>query len=254
MFLHGVEDSEIVRGDTLRNPAFLEGNGLRKFDMVLANPPFSLDNWGEEHFAHDPYGRNIAGTPPASNGDFAWVQHMIASIKDRTGRMAIVLPHGTLFRSGKEAKIRQKLLELDYIDTIIGLAPNLFYGASISAAVLIFNIQKPAHKQNKVHFIDASELFQKGRNQNFFLEEHASQVVSWYEDYVKQENISAIVDIDRIAKNDYNLNISRYITKASNEEVLELSEAISEFKIAQEAYFDTEGLMKEQLQKIGIAL
>lgn len=253
-FLHGVEDSNIVRGDTLRNPAFLEGNGIQKFDMVLANPPFSLDNWGEEYFAQDPYGRNIGGTPPKSNADFAWVQHMISSMKEGTGRMAIVLPHGALFRSGKEAKVRQKLIELDLLDTVIGLGDNLFYGTNISTAVLIFNKNKTSVKSNHVHFIDASDQLKKGRAQNFFLEEHANQIVEWFDHYEEIDNISAIVSTEEISKNGYNLNISRYVKKASMEEIIDLNGAIEELKMAKNDYCVTQKLMQDQLFKIGIEL
>jgi type I restriction enzyme M protein len=128
LFLHGAADFQIVRGDTLRNPAFFLGDNLATFDCVIANPPFSLEKWGEEVWASDPYGRNFAGMPPAKSGDYAWVQHMIKSMAPKTGRMAVVLPHGALFRMGAEGKIRTKLLGMDALEAVIGLGPNLFYG------------------------------------------------------------------------------------------------------------------------------
>ena len=148
LFLHGVEDFYIERGDTLRDPAFYSGDGLATFDCVIANPPFSLEKWGEEIWESDPYGRNFAGLPPAKSGDFAWVQHMIRSMADRTGRMAVVLPHGVLFRMAKEGKIRQKLLEMDLLEAVIGLGPNLFYGTGLAACILVFRETKPEdHRQ-----------------------------------------------------------------------------------------------------------
>ena len=125
MFLHGIEDFQILRGDTLRNPAFFQADGLQTFDCVIANPPFSLKAWGAENWANDPYGRNIAGVPPNGNGDMAWVQHMAASM-NANGRMAVVLPHGALFRKGAEGNIRKALLEQDLLEAVIGLGPNIF--------------------------------------------------------------------------------------------------------------------------------
>ena len=138
MFLHGIEDFEIIRGDTLRNPAFFEGDNLKTFDCVIANPPFSLKSWGAVQWVNDPYGRNIAGVPPKGNGDLAWVQHMIKSMKSSTGRMAIVLPHGALFRKGTEGRIRKALIEMDLLEAVIGLGPNIFYGTPLAAVHINF--------------------------------------------------------------------------------------------------------------------
>ena len=136
--LHGREDFEIVRGDTLRNPAFVENDRLKTFDCVVANPPFSLKKWGEEIWEHDPYGRNFAGMPPSGYGDYAWVQHMISSMAKPGGRMAIVLPQGALFRKGAEGKIRKTLIEMDLIEAVISLGPNLFYRTTLAACIVIF--------------------------------------------------------------------------------------------------------------------
>jgi type I restriction enzyme M protein len=137
LFLHGIEDFQVVRGDTLRNPAFFEVDRLATFDCVIANPPFSLKKWGEDLWLNDPFGRNFAGLPPSSSGDFAWVQHMVKSMADVTGRMAVVLPQGALFRKSVEGSIRQKLLEMDLVEAVIGLAPNLFYGTGLAACILV---------------------------------------------------------------------------------------------------------------------
>ena len=142
LFLHGASDFQIVRGDTLRNPAFFAGDNLATFDCVIANPPFSLEKWGEEVWTSDPFGRNFAGMPPGKSGDYAWVQHMIKSMAPKTGRMAVVLPHGALFRMGKEGEIREKILGMDLLEAVIGLGPNLFYGTGLAACILIFRQRK----------------------------------------------------------------------------------------------------------------
>lgn len=159
LFLHGAEDFHIERGDTLRLPAFYSGDSLATFDCVIANPPFSLEKWGDDVWINDPYGRNFAGLPPAKSGDFAWVQHMIKSMARKTGRMAVVLPHGVLFRMSKEGEIRRKLLEMDILEAVIGLGQNIFYGTGLAPCVLVFRDSKPKAHRQKVLFIDASKEF-----------------------------------------------------------------------------------------------
>ena len=154
LFLHGVEDFDVVRGDTLRQPAFHTGDSLATFDCVIANPPFSLEKWGDDVWASDPYGRNFAGMPPAKSGDFAWVQHMVLSMVPKAGRMAVVLPHGALFRMGAEGKIREKLLGMDILDAVIGLGPNLFYGTGLAACILVFRQKKPKDQRKKVLIVE----------------------------------------------------------------------------------------------------
>src|ERR1035438_2315982 len=155
LFLHGAADFQIIRGDTLRLPAFFSGDNLATFDCVIANPPFSLEKWGDEVWASDPYGRNFAGLPPGKSGDYAWVQHMIKSMAPGTGRMAVVLPHGALFRMGKEGAIRQKILQMDLLEAVIGLGPNLFYGTGLAACILVFRQRKKRDRKNKVLILDA---------------------------------------------------------------------------------------------------
>ena len=252
LFLHGVGDFSIVKGDTLRNPAFHEGDALSKFDVVIANPPFSLKNWGANEWSHDPFGRNIAGTPTDNNADFAWVQHMISSMALPNGRMGIVLPHGALFRGGVEGKIRKELLQRDLLETVIGLGPNLFYGTGISACILIFRLNKVSKKKDKVHFIDGSELFTKGRNQNFFREEHAKQILEWYNQYEDIENVSKVVDISEIKENEFNLNISRYVKKKQNIEEINLKQTFQELKSAYEEFVLSENNVKKFLKGVKI--
>ena len=232
LFLHGMEDFQIVRGDTLRNPAFFEGDGLAQFDCVLANPPFSLEKWGEEGWIKDPFGRNFAGVPPASSGDFAWVQHMVKSMAHGTGRMAVVLPQGALFRNGVEGSIRQKLLALDLVEAVIGLAPNLFYGTGLAACILLLRQTKPADRKEQVLIADASRLFRRGRAQNYLEAEHAAQIHAWYENYRDVPDCAKVVSLTEIANEEWTLNISRYVLPPLQDDIPPLPEAIAAFKDA----------------------
>ncbi|HII00104.1 TPA: type I restriction-modification system subunit M [Methanosarcinaceae archaeon] len=252
LFLHDIKEFQIHRGDTLREPSFSKGDRLDQFDIVIANPPFSLDKWGHESWLQDPYSRNIAGTPPKSNGDYAWVQHMITSMKPETGRMAIVLPHGALFRQGAEGRIRKELIEKDLLEAVIGLGPNLFYGTGISACILVFRSKKTEEKKNKVLFIDASEQYQKGRNQNFFLLEHAETVLQWYENFGDMENISQVVELSEIRKNEYNLNIPLYVKKVHEVEEIDLKATLEQLKADYEAFLESEEKMKQLLKEVNV--
>jgi type I restriction enzyme M protein len=252
LFLHGMKDFQIIRGDTLRNPAFREGDRLAQFDVVIANPPFSLKNWGYENWAQDPFGRNFAGVPPESYGDFAWVQHMVKSMAHPNGRMAVILPHGALFRSGAEARIRKELIDNDLVETIIGLGPNLFYGTGISACILVLKLNKEKNKRNKVYFIDASNQYQKGRNQNYFLDEHTNNVLSWYESYKDIENISRVVEASEIAENDYNLNLLRYIKKIDEEDKISLKEVYKSLLDEEDKFNKSQKEMTKTLEKYNL--
>jgi type I restriction enzyme M protein len=245
LLLHGVEDFRIEKEDTLRHPVFRENDQLSMFDVVIANPPFSFMNW-----ANNPFGRNFAGVPPKSYGDFAWVQHMIASMAPITGRMGIVLPHGALFRSGAESRIRKHLIDVDLLDCIIGLGPNLFYGTGISACIMVFRARKDLSKKNKVLFIDASELYQKGRAQNFFLNEHAKAVIDLYEKYFDVEGQSKIVNTDEIKENEYNLNISRYVKKIRTDEKIDLKATMKELEKAYSEFLQSEDQMRSMLKEV----
>jgi len=225
LFLHAASDFQIVRGDTLRQPAFFSGDNLATFDCVIANPPFSLEKWGDEVWATDPYGRNFAGIPPASNGDYAWVQHMVKSMAPATGRMAVVLPHGALIRMSKESAIRKKLLQMDILESVIGLGPNLFYGAGLAACILIFRQRKSKDRKKKLLILDASREFKAGRAQNELLLEHVEHIHGWYRDFKDVAGISRVVTLDDLSANDFNLNISRYVEPQSEHQAPTVEEA-----------------------------
>jgi type I restriction enzyme M protein len=247
MFLHGIEDFSIMRGDTLRNPAFFEADGLKTFDCVIANPPFSLQDWGEENWVNDSYGRNIAGVPPKGNGDMAWVQHMIKSMNS-TGRMTVVLPHGALFRKNAEGKIRKALIEQDLLEAVIGLGANIFYGTQLAACVLIFRQNKEASKKKKVLFIDGSDQVRVGRAQNYLEESHVQQLFDWYSVFENVENYVKVVSFDEIAENDYNLNIPLYVEKIIEDNLPSVEVALSELKSAWEDSLKAEEKFKTILK------
>jgi type I restriction enzyme M protein len=251
LFLHGIEDFQVVRGDTLRNPAFFEGDRLATFDCVIANPPFSLEKWGEELWLNDPFGRNFAGLPPSSSGDFAWVQHMVKSMSDVTGRMAVVLPQGALFRKGTEGSIRQKLLEMDLIEAVIGLAPNLFYGTGLSACILVLRKRKPAQHKKKVLIADASRLFRRGRAQNYLEPEHAASILGWYRGFANVHDAARVVTVDEIKAEDWTLNISRYVLPPLQDDIPPLPDAIVAFKDALTRCRDAEARLAEVMTEGG---
>lgn len=234
LFLHGIEDFIVERGDTLRAPVFTDPvtGGLATFDVVVANPPFSLEQWGREIWENDPWGRPFAGLPTESNGDFAWVQHMVRCMADRTGRMAVVLPQGALFRSGVEGEIRRYLLEKDFVEAVIGLAPNLFYGTGLAACVLVMRRRKAGKRAKKVLVIDASSLFRKGRAQNFLEPEHAAEVLKWVEGFKDVPDRARVVSLPEIEKKGWTLNISRYVVPPVGEDIPPLPQAIADFKQA----------------------
>ncbi len=234
LVLHGIEDFRIAREDTLRDPAFTDGGGgLATFDCVIANPPFSLKEWGREIWENDPWGRARYGLPPDRYGDYAFVQHMIASMTQvGNSRMAVVLPQGALFRKSAEGKIREALLKEDLIEAVIGLAPNLFYGTGLAGCVVILRRKKPAERKNKVLIIDASSLFRKGRAQNFLDPEHGERIVEWFRTFEDVEDRARIVTLEEIEEEDWTLNISRYVLPPIGEDIPPLPVAVASFKEA----------------------
>lgn len=254
LFLHEIEDFDIKRGDTLRAPAFKDTSGaVRRFDAVIANPPFSLANWGADRWATDP--RAKFGVPPAKNGDFAFVQHMVSSMKPGAGRVGVVMPHGVLFRSGAEAKIRQRLIEKDLLEAVVGLPPNLFYSTSIPACLLIFRDQKLAERKDHVLFIDGSARFSRGKNQNVMSEGDVKVLVDAYRTGGDAGDAGCaeirLVPFEEIEGNGFDLNIGRYI-KVAAAETADLGTALVAYADARQHRIDTEILMFEQLAAAGI--
>jgi type I restriction enzyme M protein len=256
LFIHEVEDAEIRREDTLNTPKFLDGKGkLDQFDFVVANPAFSMKDWGADKWANDPHKRAIGGVPPIGNGDYAWVQHMIASMKPEIGRVGVVMPHGVLFRGGAEGVIRKHLIESDLLETVIGLAPNLFYGTTIPACLLFFRATKENKRKKHILFIDASKRFGKGKAQNLLNEKDVADIYAVYKSIGEAEktNISArLVAHDEIALNNWDLNIGRYL-KVDAVEGADVQGALISFDRARADLAAAEESLLEKLKAAGYA-
>lgn len=248
MFLHDINDANIQLGDTIRNPRILENDKLKKFDVVVANPPFSLDKWGADDVTSDIYSRFEFGIPPKSKGDYAFIQHMLASLNE-SGRMAVVVPHGVLFRGAAEGKIRQQIIDNNLLDAVIGLPSNLFFGTSIPACILVFKKQKDS---NDVLFIDASNEFEKGKNQNKLTDDNIKKIFDTYKSRESLEKYSHIASLEEIKENDYNLNIPRYVDTFEEEEPVDI-EATKQVIAELEAKRETlKTKMAEYLKELGV--
>ena len=257
LFVHDIEDVVIRRGDTLRDPKFLDERGrLQRFNVVITNPPFSLKNWGHETWVRDPWSRATCGLPPAANADFAWVQHMLASMDPVSGRVGVVMPHGVLFRGGQERVIRECLLRSNRLDGVVGLAPNLFYSTTIQASLLIFRARQPEERRGHVLFVDGSRRFSKGRNQNRMQPDDVRAIVEAYRTGADQEGKGGVrtrsVSLTEIEANGWDLNISRYLRGAS-EEVTDVGTALAGLAEAQAALREAEERLSERLAEAGYA-
>ncbi|WP_192072960.1 N-6 DNA methylase [Pantoea agglomerans] len=242
MFLHGVYSCSIKWGDVLLDPQFHDAKGeLEKFDVVLSNPPFSLSNWGYDEALRDKFGRFALGIPPQSKADYAFILHMIASMKDKTGRMALVAPHGVLFRGASEALIRENLIKENLLDAVIGLPERLFLSTNIPTVILIF---KKNRNDSNVLFIDSTMFFLKSKGRNYLTVENIEQISGIYHKRHDVENISRVVSFSEIKGNDYNLNITRYVKRKEKTQDIDLYSLIYEQEKLQEELRSLEKEMK----------
>ncbi|MBO5012532.1 MAG: SAM-dependent DNA methyltransferase [Paludibacteraceae bacterium] len=209
LYLNGVEDFSIVCGDTLRNPAFLDGSHLRTFDIVLANPPYSIKEWDRAAFENDKWGRNFLGTPPQGRADYAFIQHILASMDEKNGRCAILLPHGVLFRK-EEQEIRKKMIEADLLEAVIGIGPNLFFNATMEACIYICRSNKPIERRNKIMFINAVKEVTRKNGESFLEEQHIQKIVDAYNGYVDVENFCSVVDKEAVVAYEYDLSVQKF--------------------------------------------
>ncbi|WP_347474192.1 type I restriction-modification system subunit M [Acinetobacter thermotolerans] len=249
MFLHGEDNHKIEWGDTIRNPKLLDKNGdLMLFDIVTANPPFSLDKWGYEQAENDKFDRFRRGLPPKTKGDYAFISHMIETLKPVTGRMGVVVPHGVLFRGSSEGKIREKLINENLLDAVIGLPEKLFYGTGIPAAILIFKKQK---SDDSVLFIDASREFKSGKNQNNLTEDNIAKIVETYRARESVDKYAYLATLQEIKDNDYNLNIPRYVDTFEEEAEIDLVAVRAEREQLKTQLTELEVQMAKYLEELG---
>ena len=210
LFLHGIDDFQIVNADTLAAPAFIERGKLKTFDLVLANPPYSIKEWNRDAFSADKYGRNFLGVPPQGRADYAFLQHIIKSLNSNTGRCAILFPHGVLFRN-EEHDMREKLVHDDYVECVIGLAPNLFYNSPMEACIVICRMNKPKSRKGKVLFIDAVEDVERKNAQSYLTDEHIMKIANAYANYSNIDGFAQVATIKNIEDNNFSLSIPLYV-------------------------------------------
>jgi type I restriction enzyme M protein len=249
MFLHGMDAADIRWCDTLNSPDLVENDQLMKFDIVVANPPFSLDKWGKEDAKDDPYNRYHRGIPPKSRADYAFIQHMIETAKEKSGKVGVIVPHGVLFRSGAEGRIREALIKENLLEAVIGLPENLFFGTGIPAAIMIFN---KAKEREEVLFIDASKGFEKGTRQNKLRDEDIDKVISTFEAFEEKDKFSYIASPAELEENDYNLNIPRYVDTFEPEPEVDIAAVQNEIEDLEGELTDVREKMKEYLNKLEV--
>lgn len=258
MFLHRMDNASIRWGDTLRNPKLREGDALMRFDTVVANPPFSLDKWGAEEASVDTYNRFWRGVPPKSKGDWAFISHMIESAYEGKGKVGVVVPHGVLFRGSSEGRIRQKTIEENLLETVIGLPANLFFGTGIPAAVLIFN--KGKGENRNVLFVDASQRFDQGKNQNILRDKGIEEIVDMHRQFeegklspgVVEDKFSYVATFGEIKENEFNLNIPRYVDTFEEEEEIDIKAVQERINTLEDELKTIQAQMNEYLVDLGI--
>lgn len=249
LLLHGLRDAQVKRGDTLRDPQWLDKGKLMQFDIVIANPPFSLKNWGYGSAQNDPYKRFRFGIPPKGYADYAFVQHMLSTV-NATGKVGVVLPHGALFRGGAEGKIRKGIIGEDLLEAVIGLPPKLFYGTSIPACLFIVNKDKPKDRRGKVFFLYGANDYLEGKKQNKLRHEDIEKIVSAFREYKTLSKFCQPVALNEIQENDYNLNITRYIDVTEVEEKVDLQKTIDELKDLNKGYKKVEDRVLAYLKEL----
>ena len=255
LLLHNLRSARFEPGDVIADPQLLDDKGwLLTYDRVIANPPFSLKNWGHDFAPDDPHFRfdRYGPIPPKTKGDFAFLLHMLAVTKE-TGMVGVVMPHGVLFRGGAEGKIRRGLAEADLLEAVIGLTPNLFFGTGIPVSICVFNKRKPPERKGKVLFIDADQegYFRQGKARNFLDEEHIAKIAEAYHNYEEVERLAHIADTEELEDNDYNLNISRYVDKTEPIEIISVEEALAQLREAEQRRDEAVTKMNQHLKELG---
>jgi type I restriction enzyme M protein len=255
LFLHGIEDLQVERGNTLSDPKFVEGDRLRRFDVVLANPPYSISQWDRTLFSSDPWGRNVWGTPPQGRADYAFFQHIACSLKPDTGRCAILFPHGVLFRN-EEREMRRKLLDSDLIECVLGLGPGLFYNSPMEACVVVCRTRKTDEQSGKVLFVNAVNEYSREQAQSFLREPHIKKILDAYRRFEDIPTFARVVSLEEIDANDANLSIPLYVSPNGNRsgsasEEISLEKAIAQWEAGsretREAVTEVIALLREEV-------
>ena len=218
-----------MRGDTLANPAFTDGDRLRRFDVVLANPPYSIKAWDRDAWSSDPWGRNLYGTPPQGRADFAFWQHILASMDSKTGRCAILFPHGVLFRD-EELEMRRRIVAADLVEAVIGLGPNLFYNSPMESCIVICRSKNPAERADKVLFIDAVNEVTRERAQSFLADDHIDRIVQTFRTFEPEDGFAAVETLDAVAERNSNLSIPLYVTRENDRADHDLERSITDWR------------------------
>lgn len=250
MFLHDIEEFEVLRGDTLAEPKFIENDILKQFDVIFANPPYSIKKWNRDKFAADPYGRNCYGIPPQGCADYAFYTHIINSMDPKTGRAAMLWPHGVLFRDSEEA-IRKQVIESDIIEAVIGLGPNLFYNSPMESCVVVLRHNKPAERKNKILFINGVEQVTREQAHSSLSDDNLEVLTQSYFEPEKQSGITALVDIEGIRVNQYSLSIPLYVQNDSGHEVHDIEHAIEDWKVSRVKLKKQTNKLFNSLAKLG---
>ena len=229
MFMHGIEEFDIIRDDTLANPGFIEYDELKKFNVILANPPYSIKRWDQKSFENDPYGRNIWGTPPKGCADYAFQQHIIKSLNVENGRSIVLWPHGVLFRDA-EADMRRKMIENDLVECVIGLGPNLFYNSPMEACLLISNTNKPGERKNKILFINAVKEVKQDKSIANLEEYHIQKIFSAYTNYQNEDGFCKVVENEKVLEKNGSLNLPIYVSNVAETEKIVFADALEEWE------------------------
>jgi len=249
MFLHGIEDFKIVRADTLDTPAFIENDELQKFNVILANPPYSIKSWNRKKFETDAYGRNIWGTPPQGCADYAFQQHIQKSLDAKNGRSIVLWPHGILFRDSEES-MRRKMIESDVVECVIGLGANLFYNSSMVSCLLVTNLNKPKERKGKIIFIQAVDEVRKEKTMSYLDDEHIYKILKAYSSFKSIKNLSKVVSINEILK-DKNARLSVELFIQPSERNLSVNSIIEDWNTWETAKVTLEQSMKELFKVVG---
>lgn len=242
LYLNGVEDFSVVREDTLSHPAFVDGSRLRKFDIVLANPPYSIKTWNREAFMNDKWGRNFLGTPPQGRADYAFFQHILASMNERTGRCAILFPHGVLFRE-EEQEMRTALVQKDLIECVIGIGKNLFYNSPMEACIIICNTHKSQERKSKILFINAKNDVTRKNGESYLEDRHIEKIASAYHQYSIIDGFSAVIENTAVLEKDAKLSIAQYVKSVSNDDISSVEDCIA-------AWNDASASLNNEIEKL----